>query len=82
VSSNFVGEIGGVSYGGLSRVVDPMGRVVATTGGRDGLAVATIDVRLGIIRTAAALRGARLIRDRQPVAYKALRGELPIVIDG
>jgi predicted amidohydrolase len=82
VSSNYVGDLGGYACGGLSRVVDPMGRVVATTGCHEGLALATIDVRLGILQAAASMRGARLIRDRRPETYKVLRGELPVAIDG
>jgi predicted amidohydrolase len=82
ITSNYVGQFAGLEFGGLSRIVDPLGQVVATTGSAEGLALATIDVREGIQQAAAALMGARIVRDRHPDAYRALRGETPIVIDG
>ena len=82
ISSNYVGQFAGLEFGGLSRIVDPLGQVLATTGSTEGLAVATIDVREGIQQAAAALMGARIVRDRHPDAYRALRGEIPTAIDG
>jgi len=83
VSSNFVGELGGIDYFGLSQIVDPLGEVVATTGTSDaGLAIATVDLVAGLAAARVANLGAFLIRDRRPETYRALRGELPIEIDG
>jgi predicted amidohydrolase len=83
VSSNFVGDLGGAHFFGLSQIVDPMGKVVATTGTADaGLAVADIDVAGGIASAQANLFGPRLIRDRRDETYKAQRGEIPVAIDG
>ena len=83
ISSNFVGELGGGNFFGLSQIVDPLGRVVATTGTTEArLAVADIDVKGGIAAANALLFGARLIRDRRDDTYLAARGALPIAIDG
>ena len=83
VSSNFVGDIDRAPFLGLSQIVDPLGRVVATTGTKDsGLALAEIDVQGGIADAMSRGQGARLVRDRRPETYRALSGELPIAIDG
>jgi predicted amidohydrolase len=83
VSSNFIGELGGIEFFGLSQIVDPFGDVIATTGtDMTGLVHATVDVQGRIGDARAATQGPFLIRDRRPETYKALRGELPIVIDG
>jgi predicted amidohydrolase len=83
VSSNFVGDLGGACFFGLSQIVDPTGRVVATTGTTDaGLAIADIDVAGGIAEAQARMFGPRLVRDRRDETYQAQRGEIPIVIDG
>jgi predicted amidohydrolase len=82
VSSNFAGELGGERYIGLSQIVDPCGRVVATSGTlRPGLAMIDIDIRAGIAE-ANAVQGANLVRDRRPDTYLALNGEIPPAIDG
>jgi predicted amidohydrolase len=83
VSSNFCGEIEGAAFLGLSQVIDPLGRVVATTGMSDsGLALATVDVQAGIAAALAHGQGARLVRDRRPETYLAMQGTLPTAIDG
>jgi predicted amidohydrolase len=83
VSSNFVGELGGLEFFGMSQIVDPLGRVVATTGtDRVGLVFADVDVAAGIRAACAVGQGAYLVRDRRPETYKALAGTLPIAIDG
>jgi predicted amidohydrolase len=83
VSSNFVGELGGLEFFGMSQIVDPLGRVVATTGtDRVGLVFADVDVAAGIRAACALGQGAYLVRDRRPETYKALAGTLPIAIDG
>jgi predicted amidohydrolase len=82
VSSNFAAELGGSEFLGLSQIVDPNGKVVATTGERTpGMAMATIDVKGGIAAANANLFGARLIRDRRADTYQAASGSIPTVID-
>ena len=44
VSSNRTGEKGGARFGGLGWIVDPDGKVLATTGGGEPFATAEIDV--------------------------------------
>ena len=83
VSSNFVGELGGTNYIGLSQIVDPLGRVVATSGTTaPGLVLADIDVKGAMADANATFLGARLIRDRRDDTYLAARGAMPIAIDG
>jgi predicted amidohydrolase len=83
VSSNFCGEIEGAAFLGLSQIIDPLGRIVATSGmSESGLALATIDVQGGIAAALAHGQGARLIRDRRPETYSAMQGELATAIDG
>jgi predicted amidohydrolase len=47
VVSNQVGQVGHGEDYGYSRVVHPNGDIVADTGGREGMAVATIDLKIG-----------------------------------
>jgi len=83
ISSNFAGDFGGCTFLGLSQIVDPLGRVVATTGPlQPGLAIAEVDISEGIAEANALLMGARLVRDRRPDTYHALSGRIPAAIDG
>lgn len=83
VSSNFWGEIEGADFLGLSQVVDPLGRVVATTGMESaGIAYTTVDIQAGIAAALAHGQGARLVRDRRPETYAAIAGDIPVAIDG
>jgi predicted amidohydrolase len=83
ISSNFVGELGGLHFFGLSQIVDPLGHVLATTGTSEaGLAVADVDIPGGILSAYGLSQGPNIIRDRRPETYKALSGSLPITIDG
>jgi predicted amidohydrolase len=82
IGSNFAGDLGGKSFPGQSRIIDPLGRIVATTGSEPGLAFATIDVAGGIAEAQATWFGPRLIRERRAETYTMMTGaELP-VIDG
>lgn len=82
ISSNFGGQLGGAQFVGLSQIVDPWGRVVATTGTvNPGMAIADIDIPGGI-EDVQTFQGARLIRDRRPDTYHALNGTIPPAIDG
>jgi predicted amidohydrolase len=83
VSSNLVGDLGGLDFFGLSQIISPLGRVVATTGtGCRGLAVATVDVAAGILAANGINQGSLLVRDRRPETYKALAAAYPGAIDG
>jgi predicted amidohydrolase len=83
VSSNFIGELGGFEFFGMSQVVDPFGEVVATTGTDTvGLVYADIDVFGGMAAARAALQGPFFVRDRRPDTYLALRGEILTAVDG
>jgi N-carbamoylputrescine amidase len=68
VSANQFGSLGALRFPGHAKVVDPDGRVLATTGSRAGLALARIDV-------AAAVEAARAdffhLADRVPGSYDA-----------
>jgi N-carbamoylputrescine amidase len=68
VSANHCGRFGRLRFPGQAKVVDPDGRVLASTGGRAGVAMARIDAR-------AAVRAARgelsHLGDRRPAAYAA-----------
>lgn len=83
ISSNFLGELGGYDFFGLSQIVDPLGDVIASSGNtKIGLTTAAIDIEGGVARARAAVEGAFLMRDRRPETYRALTGEIPPVIDG
>lgn len=68
VSSNQVGRFGRLRFAGQSKVVDPRGRVLATTGVRAGAAIARVDAP-GVV--AAARERLSYLDDRMPLAYEA-----------
>jgi predicted amidohydrolase len=83
ISSNLVGELGGLHFFGLSQIIDPLGHVLATTGTTaPGLAIADVDIPGGILAAYAITQGPNIIRDRRPETYRALNGTLSIAIDG
>jgi predicted amidohydrolase len=83
VSSNFIGELGGLEFFGMSQIINPLGKVVASTGtDHIGLAFADVDIPGGIQESYTVSWGANIVRDRRPETYKALAGTLPIAIDG
>lgn len=83
ISSNFVGELGGLTFFGLSRIVNPVGDVVASSDARTpGLVLAEIDITGGLAAAAAVNLGSFLIRDRRPETYRILNGSRPIAADG
>jgi len=67
VSSNLTGRIGSLRFPGQAKVVDPDGRVVAATGGRPGMAVASVDPARAIARSRSA---APHLADRVAAAYE------------
>jgi N-carbamoylputrescine amidase len=66
VSSNQVGRFGRLRFAGQAKVVDPRGRVLATTGGRAGTALARVDIPSVV---AAARNRLSYLDDRRPLAY-------------
>jgi predicted amidohydrolase len=72
ISSNYAGQLGPKSYFGLSQIIDPAGRVVATSGqtGEQVMVTADIEVRTGIEAAMAEFTGARIWRDRRPSTYR------------
>ena len=66
VSANHTGRFGRLRFPGQAKVVDPDGRVLATTGTRSGTALARVDVSSLV----SAARGEiSHLGDRQPAAY-------------
>ena len=83
LSSNLVGDIGGRHFFGMSQIIDPQGRIIATTGyDKPGLAIAEVDVSQGIHHAYKLNSGAHLIRDRRPDTYAVLGGRMDVQIDG
>ncbi len=76
VTSNQVGEVeGGGHEGGFARIINPAGKVIASTNQTDeGLAIADIDIRQAIadIRTPLGGIECNLLRERRPDAYGAI----------
>jgi predicted amidohydrolase len=66
VSANQVGRFGRLRFPGHAKVVDPRGRVLATTGGRAGAALARVDIPSVV---AAARDRVSYLDDRRPLAY-------------
>ena len=66
VSSNLTGTVGGLRFVGRAKVVDPDGRVVARTGGREGTALAALD----LAAAARARSGLSHLADLRPEAYR------------
>jgi predicted amidohydrolase len=66
VSANHHGRVGRLRFPGHAKVVDPSGRVLATTGDRSGIALAHIDPRAAVAAVRAELSH---LGDRLPGAY-------------
>jgi N-carbamoylputrescine amidase len=66
VSANQSGRLGRLRFPGRAKVVDPDGRVLASTGGRAGIALARIDAPAAI---GAARREISHLGDRRPASY-------------
>lgn len=66
VSANQHGSLGALRFPGQSKVVDPDGRVLASTRGRPGLAIAEIDVADAVARARSDFFH---LADRVPAAY-------------
>jgi predicted amidohydrolase len=66
VSSNLTGTRGGLRFVGRAKVVDPDGRVLARTGGREGTALAAVD----LAAVGRARSGPSHLADLRPEAYR------------
>ncbi|MGI8827658.1 MAG: carbon-nitrogen hydrolase family protein [Chloroflexota bacterium] len=75
ITSNVVGkaDVGHVSYFGHSRIIDPLGQVIADTEDREGMVVADIDLIAGILdaRTGPFF-GYNILKDRRPDIYSGI----------
>jgi predicted amidohydrolase len=80
VTSNVVGvaDVGGVEYYGNSRIIDPLGRVLANTGRKEGFVCADIDVKEGILEARTGeFFGYNILKDRRPDVYSGLDRAYP-----
>lgn len=74
VSSNQIGKTGDIEYIGYSTITDPYGEKLCTTGYKEGIAYAELDLKKSLFdyKTVQML-GLNLIFDRNTAAYKRLR---------
>lgn len=83
LSSNLVGELGGKNFFGVSQIIDPCGRIIASTPYcKPGLAVAEVDIAGGIRESYHLNSGAQILRDWRPDTYHTLTGARPPAIFG
>ena len=76
ISANHFGLCGKSQYFGNSNIVGPGGAILATTGCREGIACAEVDIKQEIYRAKSiGMMGSNLLRERRPDIYKHLRGE-------
>jgi len=76
VAANQAGRWGPLRFLGAAKVVDPDGVTLARTGGREGMAIAEVDVARAIGSMRAHLDH---LADRRPEAYGARRGAVAVV---
>lgn len=73
ISSNQIGITGDIHFFGRSRVVGPMGLVLAENLNKEGLALCSIDVEEEIVKArTTGLFGLNLMKDRRPDMYREL----------
>lgn len=80
ITANQVGAAGqgGVAYYGHSSIIDPLGRVIASTGSEEGAITCDIDVKEGILEARTGpFFGYNLLKDRRPDVYRLLDDEYP-----
>jgi len=76
ISANNYGHIGRSQYFGNSNIVGPSGGILATTGCREGIAYAEVDLKQEIYRAkTVGMMGSNLMRERRPSVYKRLKAE-------
>jgi predicted amidohydrolase len=69
IGSNFVGPLGKSHYPGYSQIIDPVGRVRASSEDRPGLVIEQIDIRGEIEAAQAYWGGPRFVRERMAHTY-------------
>jgi len=75
ITSNVVGkaDVGTVSYFGHSRIIDPLGQVIADTGDQEGMVVADVDLKAGIMEArTGSFFGYNILKDRRPDVYQGI----------
>ena len=73
ISSNQIGSCGKSSYLGNSNIVGPNGVILATTGYKEGIAYAAVDIKQEIYTgKTIGMGGSNLMRERKPSVYKHL----------
>jgi predicted amidohydrolase len=80
VTSNIVGpaDVGDVSYYGHSRIIDPLGRILADTGADEGVVFADIDLEEGILEARTGpFFGYNILKDRRPDVYEGIDESRP-----
>ena len=71
ISSNQIGSCGSSVYLGNSNIVGPNGAIIATTGYREGIAYADVDLKREIYTgKTTGMGGSNLMRERKLIAYK------------
>lgn len=79
ISSNQTGVCGQTHYIGCSNIVSPDGKIITSTGYNEGIAYACVDIKKDIYRgKTEGSYGLNLFRDRNPAAYKHMKGVEPI----
>jgi predicted amidohydrolase len=80
VTANIVGaaDVGSVTYYGHSRIIDPLGRILADTGFDEGIVYAEVDLKEGILdaRTGPFF-GYNILKDRRPDVYAGIDDDRP-----
>jgi predicted amidohydrolase len=75
VTANAVGpaDVGDVSYYGHSRIIDPLGRILADTGFNEGIVYANVDLKEGILEARTGpFFGYNILKDRRPDVYEGI----------
>ncbi|MFS2225374.1 carbon-nitrogen hydrolase family protein [Pantoea sp. B65] len=68
IESNLCGQHGNLHYHGHSRIINPLGEIIADSGDREGMALATVNIRQAIQRSRSAdYLGYHFLKDYVPV---------------
>ena len=76
ISSNQFGPNGNGIFLGYSNIINANGDIINTTGPREGIVYAEVDINQEIYAgKTLGMEGSNLLRERKPLLYKHLRGE-------
>ncbi|EJL93769.1 carbon-nitrogen hydrolase family protein [Pantoea sp. BIGb0393] len=68
VESNLCGQHGNLHYHGHSRIIDPLGKIIADSGSREGMALANVEIQSAILRARSSdYLGYHFLKDYVPV---------------